>query len=333
MDLHREYLDENLKIYYKLLKDLEEKELYEDDPRRKAKYSNDIKEIKQKIHDCNLQIQSLQTNEFIESKTSNNQDNYIIQDSALDLDKQPLKKFENYEKKYLQLTDLASFCAHTFPLLRWMHQPVPSQYVSWYFRKIQGFFICEGQHIPQEKKRYLYQCVELFFRCAYRLPSQDFDKDLDQIDDYARAKLWASYQGFMKISKNFGYKVITSDLEADSEIFLSNTLLEVLITLREGLSYTLDSELQNVEPLSPAERDTISFMIYVIDFIFDEKKARNSKQNLDLPEGIVLKLFDILNFTFKDYLGVKLPKREDIDALIDFPSYISDLSNCWEDDL
>lgn len=333
MDLYREYLEEKLQKYYKLLKELEDKELYEDDPRRKAKYTNDIEEIKQKIKECNLELQSLQTNGFRDSQTSDSRDNNIAQDSTIELDKQPQTKLDSDKKQYLSLTELASFCAHAFPLLRWMHQPVPSKYVKWYFNKIHEFFIFEGSHIPHGKDRYLYNCVEVFFRCAYFIPSQDFNKELHEIHNYTREKLAVAYYGFMKFSQNFGYKMITYDPEIDSKIFRSNTLPEVFLILRRALSYTLESKQQNIDPLSPAERDIISFMIYIIDFIFEEKRARDSKKNLDLPEGIVLKLFDILNHAFKNYLGVQLPNREDKDQSIDFNSYIFHLSHSWDENL
>ena len=187
----------------------------------------------------------------------------------------------------------------------------------------------EGKHISL--KTNLSRPVEGFFRCAYRLPSEDFQASLGEINNYAGEKLQSAHRDFLIIFEAFEYETILFvDLKKSS--FLKLSLLSILIDLRDGISHVLTNALTDgSESLNSAEKDSLTFMLYVIDFLFKERKSREMGKHLDLPEGVVLKLHDILNHAFQNHLGVKLPKREDIDTLTDFPLYIHQLMRCWKD--
>ena len=187
----------------------------------------------------------------------------------------------------------------------------------------------KGGQVPC-RKIYLPGDVEEFFRCAYSLPSFDFQLNLNQIDEYPASKLSGAYSGFIKICAELGYKPLLN--VSNSDYISHRSLLAILIDLRGGFTQVLEtSSSTNADFLSVAEQDILRFMIYIIDFLFKERKARESGRNLDLPEGIVLKLHDILNHAFKAHLGVQLPEREDDGVLADFSSYVHNLSRCWKD--
>lgn len=69
MNWHQ-YLEEQLSKDFKLLKELEDKLRYEDEPRRKLKLNNDIEEIKQQIYARQAEINSLAiTSSIIETSS------------------------------------------------------------------------------------------------------------------------------------------------------------------------------------------------------------------------------------------------------------------------
>lgn len=326
--MDHKHLEEQLEKDYQLLKELEDNQRVADEPKRKQKLRLDIEELKRTIIQRKAELNALQnqnTSEKINSAYLLSANQNISEQSNLD----PKLIQKDFEKPFLSLTDLASFSTYTFPLLRWMYEPVPAKHVCWYFSKIQEFFIFKGGQIPC-RKIYLPGDVEEFFRCAYSLPSFDFQLNLNQIDMYPASKLSGAYSGFIKICAELGYKPLLN--VSNSDYISHRSLLAILIDLRRGFTQVLEtSSSTNADFLSVAEQDILRFMIYIIDFLFKERKARESGRNLDLPEGIVLKLHDILNHAFKAHLGVQLPEREDDGVLADFSSYVHNLSRCWKD--
>ncbi len=59
MDL-RQHLEEELSKDFQLLKQLEDKQRYEDDPRQRSKWDAAIKEVKQRIHTREKELKELE---------------------------------------------------------------------------------------------------------------------------------------------------------------------------------------------------------------------------------------------------------------------------------
>lgn len=325
--MDREHLEEQLQKDYKLLKELEDRQRIADDPKLQEKLRIDIKELKQLIEQRKAELNTLQNRNSLENiKVSQSKDFSAREIYLTNLTTDSIAIQIDTDKKFLSLSDLAGFCGCTFPLLKWMYEPVPAKYVKWYFSKIQIFFAIEGGHIPGVWGRLL-GAVECFFRCAYSLPSFNFQSELNDIDSYAASKLAFSYQEFIGFCVDLGYENYWNNVHPRNL-----SLLSILNRIRIGLCYVLENRSQNeTYHLTFAVQDIIKFMIYIIDFLFKEHRARALSEQLDLPEGIVLKLHDILNHTFKAHLGVQLPERENGDVLDDFPSYIETLMDCWKE--
>jgi hypothetical protein len=259
--MDRKHLTEQLEKDYQLLKALENSRRVADDPKYKEKLRLDIEELKQTIDQREFELNLSGDQNPVEEVNvvqprKNSQD-------FLRLSEIEIQSLESEDiKVFLSLTDLAGFCAYSFPLMRWMYEPVPAEHVGWYFSKIQEFFMFNGRHIPASLGRLVGE-TEYFFRCAYRLPSFDFQSTLSEIDNYVASKLEGAYKGFMMIFTNFGYE------DHLSGISLRNlSLLSVLIKLREGLSFLLKEASYKEKNISPsdAEQDIIRLLIYITAF-------------------------------------------------------------------
>jgi hypothetical protein len=325
-----QHLKEQLELDYKFLKQLEDRLRFEDDSKRQEKFKLDIEDLRNKIFKRQIELQKITENQNFESQSSINDQDFSSGASHVEQSSADTLYPGGSKRELLSLADLASFCSYGFPLLRWMYEPVPAKYVGWYFRKVQEFFMFEGEHIPQ-KRRFLHHATECFFRCAYALPSEDIQNSLEEASGYVQEKLWVSCRDFLDIFRDFGYKP-SSCLEPKDAFFSKLSLETILFELKKGLFYTLNNICSDdTKSLTLAEKDVLTFMIYVIDFLFKEHSARKAGKHLDLPEGVVLKLHDILNHAFQNRLGVKLPRREDTDMLADSSSFICQLMWCWKD--
>jgi hypothetical protein len=328
--VNRQYLEEQLAKDYKLLKRLEDKLRLEDDPKRQAKLELDIDEMNQRIGKREARLKSLGNEQYSETTAKLSQESSTDLDNLIEVGIYPKTDTNESAKDLISLLSLVDFCTYTFPLLRWMYQPVPANHVDWYFHKIHEFFMLKGEHIPQKGICGLDQIVECFFRCAYVLPSADFEAELREIKGSGKLKI--AYKLLVEFCRERGYTISSISLNPENQGFSSSSLITVLTEFKRILNHLLHNKLKENKALTPAERDILLFMIFVIDFLFKENRARKNGKQLDLPEGIVVKLQDVLNYAFEAHLGVKLPKREDVDELSNFPSYVWGLIHCWNDD-
>ena len=225
------------------------------------------------------------------------------------------------QEKASTLADLAGLCAYAFPLLRYIHEPIPAKYVTVYFSKIQEFFIAEGRNIPYLKERRIQIDVEVFFRCAAGL-RYHLQEDADDVD-YLGGKLGIATRQFLEYCKKFGYK---PDSFFNDPKFNTGTLsiFDHLLEIRQGFTHVLDIGTDGKNQLIPTERELLEFLVGVVDFILEGGEK-------DFPEGVLLRLYTVLDYTFQSYLGIKLPARRDGDVLHDFPIHVHHLRDCWKD--
>lgn len=228
------------------------------------------------------------------------------------------------DRNSITLSELTSFCTKTFPLLRWMHRPVPGKLVNEFFEKVRIFFVFHRTEIPNVNRGEICTGMEMFLRCAYDL-AYHLEKEPQNVG-YPGDKLLVSYNVFMSYCKKFGYKP-PEFLSQSEELIIRYYLLEI----QSGLSHVLKIGTDGKDLLLPPERELIHFVLYIIHYIFTSASNIKSidKHLPDLPEGVTLPFFKALQYTFQSYLKVDLPARSDSWDLSEFSTYVGNLFEDW----